>query len=816
MAERELAIVIRAKDLASKAIAGVNKKLNTIGSHAQRGLKNAANNIGRAIQIAGAAAIGGLAYSVKVAGDFEASMRTINTVAQETGDAFSGNLGKIGDAIRKMARDTGTPLDDLTAAYYDLVSAGIAASDAQSVLEASNKLAIGGLATTAETVDLLTTAINSYGGDASKAALYADQFAVAIERGKVTAAEIAAGFATVGPLAANMGVEIDEISAVLAQMTAKGVPAAEVFTQMRAAMVALQRQTPDLKRVLAELGIENVEAEVASRGLVPVWNDLAKKADELGIPLIKLTGRVEGTMFALGNAGDEFESFNGHLDAVRKGTGAAQRQMEERQQGLNFQLARMRAILTDVGITLGSKLLPKIVPLLQRLAETIEKNQDKIARFADDVAEGFEKAVKWAMSLDWAAIGNSLKMAADFSRGLVEAFLSMPDWVKQAVITGWGLNKLTGGALGSIAGSVTGGIAKAIGTALLQKIGLMNVRAGVVNVSGGVAGGPGGVAGGGKGGLLGNLLKFAGVGLLAEGARQASPHVTGAGQTLHTELGLDADWNPLAGIGPRDLSWPFGTKDIPDWVRDSPLSGVLGYDDVPREGSGRTAGGSFGPKGADAAGADSVLLARFAPKLDKLATNEVIEHLARTNEMGLKGVGTSFQIGLANGLDPLGNTATRILERAEDPKAPAVMSEIQGHIAGLEEIQRTYLAQGDVSLAAKVQDNINTLHGLIGTTDQQNAIIERQRAEAASADAAMLGSVERVKGEVAAKGAAQLATQSQALAAVRATHGPLSTIAAKDLSVTFNPHINNFISVHEWNRTVQSSQRAYYDNSAGR
>jgi TP901 family phage tail tape measure protein len=492
VAERELAIVIRAKDLASRAIAGVNSNLNNMGRQASRGLSNAAGNIERGIAVAGGAAVAGLAYSVKVAGDFEAQMNTLNTIARATGDAFSGELGEIGDRLRKLARDTGTPLEELTTAYYDLLSAGISTAHAQDVLTASNTLAIGGLATTAETVDLLTTAINSYGGDASKAGEYADNFAVAIERGKVTAAEIAAGFSQVGAMAANMNIGVDETSAILAQMTAKGAPAAEVFTMMRAAMVALQRQTPEMKQVLDELNISNVEAEVASRGLVPVWEDLRAKADELGIPLIKLTGRVEGANFALMNTGENFESYNEHLAAVREGTGTAQEQMAERQQGLNYQMDRMKAILSDVAITLGSKLIPKIVPMLQRLAEYIEGNQEKISAWADDVAEGFEDAVKWAMSLDWNAIANSLKMAADFSRGLVEAFLGMPDWVKQAVITGWGLNKLTGGAVGSIVGSLASGLIK----------GVLGINAGVVNVKGAVVNsGPGTGAPAGPGGI---------------------------------------------------------------------------------------------------------------------------------------------------------------------------------------------------------------------------------------------------------------------------------------------------------------------------
>jgi len=133
----------------------------------------------------------------------------------------------------------------------------------------------------------------------------------------------------------------------------------------------------------------------------------------------------------------------------------------------------------------------------------------------------------------------------------------------------------------------------------------------------------------------------------------------------------------------------------------------------------------------------------IAGKLDKLNNEEVIEHLARTTEMGLKGVGTSIENGIKTGMDPVGDIATQILARAEHPKDPAVMTEIRGHIAGLEEIQKTYLERGDVKLAEKVQANIDTLYKLIDEVDTSNAINELHRQNAIQQAAIALSVAER-------------------------------------------------------------------------
>ena len=458
----QLVAELTLRDHLSGSVGKVNSSLSKLqggAGQAGKGLGQLAGGLTRVGVVAAGAAATGIGASLKLAGNFEAQLNTINTVAQVT----PTQLQKIGDSVRGLARDTGTPLDDLTGAYYDLVSAGVSAADAQNVLTQANTLAIGGLGSTAETVDLLTTAINSYGGDASKAKEYTDQFAVAIANGKVTAAELAANFADVGPLAATMGIGIDQISASIGQMTAKGTKAPEAFTQIRAAMVALQRQTPELKTVMKDLGIKNIQTELDSKGLAGTWDELRKKADALGIPLIKLTGRVEGQQYVLQNTGDELKGYNKNLDDVKHasdGAGTAAQQMAERQKGLNFQLDRLKALAKDAGITIGSKLLPKFVPFVEKLNDFIANNQDKIGKFGDDLATGLGKFLDNLKDADFSGLIDGLKMMSTIGKGVVDLFMSLPPQVQAIAVAGLSLNKISGGLLGKGAGNLIGGLIK--------------------------------------------------------------------------------------------------------------------------------------------------------------------------------------------------------------------------------------------------------------------------------------------------------------------------------------------------------------------
>lgn len=504
MTSRELNILIKAKNLAGNAIAGVKRDLRGLDKTLGKGISNAARNIERGIMVGVAAFGAGVAYSLKAAGDFEAQMNTINTVARQTPEG----LKQIGDGIRALARETGTPLEEITAGYYDLVSAGIDAAHAQDVLRASVTLSIGGLSTAGEAIDLLTTAVNSYGGDAAQAGRYADIFAKSIEQGKVTAADLASTFAQIAPLAAANNIEIEELAAGYALLTAKGVPASEAATQMRSALVALMRRTADLKKLETATG-KSYLAIAGKKGLVAALEELRIDAAKTGKPIIDFMGRIEGLSFLVNTTGDAFDDYTGSLEAMTDSQGTAAAQMAERQKGLNFQIARLKANAHDAAITIGTALIPMVADLAGKVADWAEGHQPEVQKFAEGLAKAFQDAVKWAGKFDWSAVMAGLQTARDVIKTVLDTFLRMPAWVQTAIVTGWGLNKLTGGMVGTLVGQLGAGLIRGV---LGINAGVVNINAAVVN--GGVPGVGGapvaGAAGRAGAGLV--IARFLGVG----------------------------------------------------------------------------------------------------------------------------------------------------------------------------------------------------------------------------------------------------------------------------------------------------------------
>src|SRR6185503_13427608 len=107
--------------------ADVSKKATGAGAKAGTSLgKSMTSKATAAFTAAGAASGALFVGAIGGAANFEDQLRTINTVAHLTDDELSG----VGNSILELSKETGNSTDDLTAGFYDLVSAGVPAEKA--------------------------------------------------------------------------------------------------------------------------------------------------------------------------------------------------------------------------------------------------------------------------------------------------------------------------------------------------------------------------------------------------------------------------------------------------------------------------------------------------------------------------------------------------------------------------------------------------------------------------------------------------------------------------------------------------------------
>jgi TP901 family phage tail tape measure protein len=354
-----------------------------------------------------------LVGAIEAASSFEQQLATIKTVATDLSDV---ELAKIGDDIQAVARETGKTTDDLTAGFYDLVSAGVPAADAIGVLRDSAKFATGALGSTAESVDLVTSVMNAYGLAASDSTRITDIFAKSVADGKVTAAELGSSIAQVAPIAASSGIAIEEVAAGFADLTAKGVPASQAATQMRSAISSLLTPNEQLAEASRRLNInfadlakekglgvalntlredftksqevidslssgtleefgENLDANAKQLGLTTEQVDaLIKVAGDKGLGAAiqslntnvqhgdeafgKALGSIESYNFALAVTGENSEAFQEQITAQGEATGLAAKQYEIASDTTEGRAKRFAATIKTTLADVGAAALP--------------------------------------------------------------------------------------------------------------------------------------------------------------------------------------------------------------------------------------------------------------------------------------------------------------------------------------------------------------------------------------------------------------------------------------------------------------------------
>lgn len=198
-------------------------------------------------------------------------------------------------------------------------------------------------------------------------------------------------------------------------------------------------------------------------------------------------------------------------------------------------MRRVADAVEDAQMALATAFLP----VLERVGDELQTflsdpdTLENIEEFGGVLADGLNDAIDIAKKLPWDAIGTTFSLMGQGARTVLDMFTQMPPWVQTAILTGWGLNKLTGGALGNIFSTLASGLIK----------GVLNMNAGVVNINAAsVRGGPGvGPAGGGKGGgklppVVGGALGAAGVALMLSGSDNPEADPVASQQVQLTSL----------------------------------------------------------------------------------------------------------------------------------------------------------------------------------------------------------------------------------------------------------------------------------------
>lgn len=353
-------------------------------------------------------------------------------------------------------------------------------------------------------------------------------------------------------------------SAVGAAFDDKAITAATT-TLIRFGKVTPKNLRPAMA-VMTDLAAKTGDVDSAASLLSKALADPTKAAGKLARQGIILTKQQQDQIKAFVKANKTADAQRVILDAVAESTkGAALASQGPYQRALST----LADVSEDARKALAEGFLPVIEKVASLLSTELAKPQTmaNIREFGQGLAKGLDSLVEIARNLPWESIGTSLKIAGAGGKAVLEAFTNLPPWVQTAVLTGWGLNKLTGGALGDIVGELGKGLIKGV---LGMNAAVVNINAGTVNGGGGVPG-----AGGGGSGLLGGVAAGAaavGVGaVMKEGFKQVSESLFPPSLAKSMQEALRIV-NPLVGVADTIENIPTALGAIADAIKGKPTN----------------------------------------------------------------------------------------------------------------------------------------------------------------------------------------------------------------------------------------------------
>lgn len=368
-------------DSVSDAAKDVGDSASDIGDSIGDGFEEGSDQASTAIDaLAQALLAAGVTASVKAITDalmdctqasmeFETAMAKVGTIADES----QKPLGDMRNEILALSSETGKSVGELAEATYQAISASVATESAVDFVGTANKLAVGGFSDTTTAVDILTTAINAYGMSADDAAKISDVLITTQNLGKTSVAQLGASMGMVIPLAAAYNMNLEDLAASYALLTANGTQTAQATTYVKAA--------------LNELGsTSSVVGSTLKKQTGKTFAELMAEGNSLGDVLQVLADSVDGDTTAFNNMWSSSEAGVGMLSILNSGTskynslvqsmegstGAATAAFDKMSATGEFAQQRFQNAIENLKIAIGDELAPVLMELQQSGADAME------------------------------------------------------------------------------------------------------------------------------------------------------------------------------------------------------------------------------------------------------------------------------------------------------------------------------------------------------------------------------------------------------------------------------------------------------------
>ncbi|TXJ39040.1 phage tail tape measure protein [Brachyspira aalborgi] len=413
----------RTTDL-EKGFNKIEKSFNKFGSLATKNLT-----------VPIAAGTTAMALATKKAIDFDNGMRQVATMLPKLSKEGFGSLKQ---ETLDFAKEIGKVPEEVIPALYNALSAGIPRENVFDFLRTASSGAIAGVSDLTTSVDGLSSVVNAYGSEVLNVNEASDIMFATLKLGKTDFTQIANTVSNVIPVASAIGVKFHDIGAAIAVMTAQGTPTAKATTQIRQALVELNKEGSIAYETFKSITGKTFREFIKKGGnLQEALNLMSETASYNKKEVTSLFSSVEAGNAVLSLSGKNAQKFKDALEEVKNSAGATSEAFQKIDDGPARRFERIKAEVDSLIIELGNSLLPVVEEkLLPAFKDTLIPTAEKLVIKISDLITAFRElpapvqtAVVGFVGLA-AGFGPALQGIISLKSGFVTATKTIKDFGK--------------------------------------------------------------------------------------------------------------------------------------------------------------------------------------------------------------------------------------------------------------------------------------------------------------------------------------------------------------------------------------------------
>jgi len=307
----------------------------------------------KGLQIGIAALVGSFTLAATTGAEFEDSMMRAFTIMREGGNATADSLSQMTSKALELGRETLFSAIDAAEGMQVLARAGYNTKEVIETIGPVMNLAIADNLQLAESAEYVNAALKSFNFSTSEARRVTDIMALGASKASMDVSELAEAFKYVAPLAAGVGISIEETVAAIGLLSDAGLKGSIAGTSLRRAFSELISPNKKSAEILNELGVVAVTSSGKLRPFADILRDL-KTAGMTAAQAMEVFGQRGGIgMVALLSRGSE--ALSSLTNDLRNSQGAAEDMSQAFRTTVKGRTRDLIASVVDLGLAFSEK-----------------------------------------------------------------------------------------------------------------------------------------------------------------------------------------------------------------------------------------------------------------------------------------------------------------------------------------------------------------------------------------------------------------------------------------------------------------------------